>query len=159
MQYGGEAGVEATPIYGKVAFYEGHMAYFSVVLNAGVGAGDTRVQLRPSSTSGPSTFGDTGWRFLGNVGGGFRVKLGEHVAIRLEIRDLVYSASVSSIDGCNENDLEQITSNGSPTSASCAAKNFTDPQGDPVLAKALLKTPSSDVLNQVTAFAGLAYIF
>jgi outer membrane beta-barrel protein len=163
MLYGAEAGVETTPIYGKFAFYENHMASFALVLSAGIGATSTRVQLRPSSDQGPATFGDTGYKFLGNVGGGFRVKLGEHIAIRLEVRDLVYTAKVDTVNGCTEDDLVAIEGGGNPSSAGCNPGKFATAadgsQPDVPLAKALLKTPSSDVLNQVNFFGGVAYVF
>jgi outer membrane beta-barrel protein len=171
MQWGGEVGIEATPIYGKFAFYEGTMASFSLVFNAGVGITSTRVQLRPSDPGNgadiaPSdaVFGDTGFKFLGNVGGGFRIKVGEHFAIRLEVRDLVYTASVSSVNGCDASDLDSIIAHGGALNASCKADKFptdaaTGEQPDASLAKALLKVPSSDVLNQVAFYGGVAYIF
>ena len=40
----------------------------------------------------PARFGDTGTKFLGPVGGGFRVQFGDSMAVRLEVRDLVYTA-------------------------------------------------------------------
>jgi outer membrane beta-barrel protein len=157
MVWGAEAGVEATPIYGKFAFYETRMAHFALVLNAGVGITQTRVQLRPSSDQGPATYGDTGFKFLGNVGGGFRVKFGEHWVVRLEVRDLIYTASVNSINGCNEDDLTALAGGADAQSSGCNAQKFAD--GDIPLAKALIKTPSSDVLNQVEFYGGVAYVF
>lgn len=162
MLWGATAGVEAKPIYGKFAFYENQMASFALVLNAGVGVAQTRVQLRPRTelddgTIKDATFGDTGFKFLGSVGGGFRVKFGEHWALRLEVRDLVYTARVDSVNGCTEDDLVQIVSNGDAINASCKPDKFDE--GDSALAKALLKVPSSDVLNQVSFYGGVAYIF
>jgi outer membrane beta-barrel protein len=160
-----EAGVEAAPIYGKFAFYDGNMASFSLVLDAGLGVAQTRVQLRPSSVDDQgnetsASFGDTGFRFMGNVGGGFRVRFGEHWVARLEIRDQVYTASVTSVNGCDAQDLDQIQS---PVNSSCDPTKFaTDANGsqpDVALARALVKTPSSDVLNQVLFFGGVAYVF
>ena len=163
-----EAGVEAAPIYGKFAFYEGNMASFALVIDAGVGVGQTRVQLRPSSVDDAgntinATFGDTGYRFLGNVGGGFRVRFGEHWVARLEVRDQVYTAAVSSVNGCDAEDLEQLVAGGAPVNASCNPAKFATAadgsQPDIPLARALVKTPSSDVLNQVLFFGGVAYVF
>lgn len=163
MVWNAEAGVEAAPIYGKFAFYENHMASFALVLDAGLGLAQTRVQLRPSTQDFKATFGDTGPRFMGSVGGGFRVRIGEHWAARLEIRDQVYTAAVSSVNGCNAEDLEQMVAGGDPVNASCNPDKFaTDENGsrpDVPLARALVKTPSSDVLNQVLFFGGVAYVF
>lgn len=165
MIWNAEAGVEAAPIYGKFAFYENHMASFALVLNAGLGAAQTRIQLRPATSDLPATYGDTGFRFLGSVGGGFRVRVGQHWAARLEVRDEAYTAAVSSVNGCDAQDLDEIVGGGSPVNASCNPDKFAaDPNGGSVspdvpLARALVKTPSSDVLNQVLFFGGVAYIF
>lgn len=157
MVWNAEAGVEATPIYGKFAFYEKHMAQFSLVLDAGLGLAQTRVQLRPAVDTNPATFGDTGLRFMGNVGGGFRIRVGEHWALRLEVRDQVYTAAVNTVNGCNSEDLEQIVLGSPPVNASCKPEKFAE--GDPQLARALVKVPSSDVLNQINFYGGVAYIF
>jgi outer membrane beta-barrel protein len=157
MIWNAEAGVEATPIYGKIAFYENHMAQFSLVLDAGLGLAQTRVQLRPATTDRAASFGDTGLRFMGNVGGGFRIRVGEHWAVRLEVRDQVYTAAVNTVNGCKSEDLEQIVSGGQPVNASCNVNKFAE--GDPALARALVKVPSSDVLNQINFYGGIAYIF
>ena len=166
MIWNAEAGVEAAPIYGKFAFYEGHMASFSLVLDAGLGVAQTRVQLRPSGEDSPATFGDTGFRFMGNVGGGFRVRFGEHWTMRLEVRDQVYTAAVSSVNGCDSADLDQLSRSSAPVNASCDPTKFAPdpnnpsaPSPDFALAKALVKTPSSDVLNQLLFFGGIAYVF
>ena len=174
MTWGLEAGIEATPIYGKFSFYQGNMAHFALVLNAGIGLADTHVQLRPGTSASAgepaqsTTFGDTGYKFMGNVGGGFRVKFGEHWDVRLEVRDLVYSASVDTINGCNLSDLTQLEGGLPAGSSACQSTKFAtvkDPttgsksQPDVVIAKDLIKTPSSDVLNQVEFFGGVAYIF
>ena len=46
--------------------------------------------------------------FLGSVGGGFRVQLGNSFAVRAEVRDLVYTARVDRVDGCNLSDFEKM---------------------------------------------------
>ncbi len=100
------AGVEVTPFYGKFAFYEGTLAHFSVVLNGGAGIGGTRHLLKPyAGTTGPATFGETGSRFLGELGGGFRLQIGKRWAVRLELRDVVYTARVDSVNGCTSADI------------------------------------------------------
>ena len=78
LDYGAVGAFEVAPIYGKFAFYQGVLAQFRFVLNAGAGFGHTIVQL----TNGPDAadptapaaqFGDAGLRFLGNLGVGFRI--------------------------------------------------------------------------------------
>jgi hypothetical protein len=75
----------------------------------------------------------------------------------------VYTAAVSSVNGCDATDLEQLVAGGTPVNASCDPTKFaTAPDGsqpDIPLARALVKTPSSDVLNQVLFFGGVAYVF
>ncbi len=108
-------GVEATPFYGKWVWFDTYLVHFSLVLSGGAGAGSTRHQLKPlddcSDASSTSTcytdpsYGYTGWRFMAEIGGGFRIQIGKWIAIRLELRDLLYTARVDHVDGCNTDDL------------------------------------------------------
>ena len=114
LVWGAQAGVEVTPLYGKFAFYDNHLLQFSLVLSGGAGIGSTRVLIRPDVVNEvdgqqrtvPARFGDTGSKFLGSVGGGFRVQFGDSMALRLEVRDLVYTARVDRVDGCNLQDFQ-----------------------------------------------------
>jgi outer membrane beta-barrel protein len=177
--WGAVGGVEVTPIYGKFAFYEGNLVHFSLVLSGGAGAGGTRHLLKPANDSGDATYGDTGVRFLGYLGGGFRVQIGKRFAIRLEVRDTVYAARVDSIDGCNLDDLNLINTQVSankPVSlanvgAGCKIKQFdpapSGPNGamDPnarfnlTQARELVRKPSSDVLNNLGLNLGVSFLF
>lgn len=171
LVYGGTAGVEVTPLYGKFSFYENQLAHYSVVLSGGAGVGNTRHQLKPfSETSGPATYGDTGLKFMGQVGGGFRVQLGSRFALRLEVRDLVYTARVDSVNGCDLNDLNAIkgqTDAGRPAGGAnvrggCNVQKFEqggDIRSNVNLARNLVATPSSDVLNNVGFYLGGGFIF
>lgn len=175
LVWGVTGGVEVTPIYGKFAFYEGTLAHYTVVLNGGAGVGSTRHQLKPTNQAGPATYGETGMKFLGSVGGGFRVLLGERFALRLEVRDLVYTARVDSVNGCNGDDLQalnqKVHDGRSVTEASvsggCKVEKFdgNDPKtgqnrsNDVPLANGLVKDLSSDVLNNLGFYAGLAILF
>ncbi len=167
LVWGALGGVEVTPLYGKFAWYENSLAHFSLVLNGGVGVGATRHQLKPAKLT-PATFGETGMKFMGSVGGGFRVQLGDRFAVRLEVRDLVYTARVDNVNGCNLGDLDAMNSalnngknlSGVPVTSSCKIEKF-DNEGktDVPLAKSLVATPSSDVLNNVGVYAGFAFLF
>lgn len=170
LQYGGVAGVEVTPVYGKFAFYEGTLGHFSFVINAGAGAGNTRIQLRPEQktncgegTDTPecrvASFGDTGFKFVGSVGAGFRVFLGERAAIRLEVRDLIYTARVDKINGCSYQDLYNIGNRSAPENASCPAEGGFATADDRQLAMSLLKETSSDVINNISFYAGFSFLF
>jgi outer membrane beta-barrel protein len=151
LRGGATAGFEVAPVYGKFAFYEGNLVQFRFIVNAGAGAGKTEVQLTPTS---PIVYGDAGYRFLGNLGLGFRVLLNERVALRLEVRDLIYTARIDHINGCRLPDLNDITNQTCDNPAhfgnSTTAKNQ---------AGSLLGDNSSAVLNNLLLFGGVSYLF
>ncbi|RKG66522.1 outer membrane beta-barrel domain-containing protein [Corallococcus sp. CA054B] len=183
LQWGAYAGVEVTPLYGKFAFFNNSLAQFSVVLSGGAGLGKTRHLIRPEVANEvdgqtyqvPARFGDTGNKFLGEVGGGFRVQFGEHYALRLEVRDLIYTARVDKVDGCNLADFEALEAaraanqpfEGLNLSGSCKVSKFdgVDPKTkknyreDIILGRDLVAEPSSDVLNNVSFYAGFSVLF
>ena len=123
----------------------------------------------------PARFGDTGNKFLGEIGGGFRVQFGEHYALRLEVRDLIYTARVDKVDGCNLADFEALEAaraanqpfEGLNLSGSCQVSKFdgVDPKTkknyreDIILGRDLVAEPSSDVLNNVSFYAGFSVLF
>jgi outer membrane beta-barrel protein len=168
-----QGGVEVTPIYGKFAFFEGSLAHFSLVISAGAGIGSTRHQLHSENVEGPATFGDTGLRFVGSVGAGFRVQFGARFALRLEVRDLAYTARVDSVNGCNTADLTAMYSQiqqGQPVTAArvsggCSVSSFSGMKNgynlsdDVPIALNLVSTPSSDVLNNLGFYAGVSILF
>ncbi len=180
--WGVMAGVEVSPLYGKFTIFEGTLAHFSFVLNGGLGAGGTRHQLKPESARpdgsiNQATYGDTGIRFMGSLGAGFRLQLGERFALRLEVRDVVYTARMTQVNGCNVEDLRAMDAKirggrdpGEATvGATCNLDSFTgvvegsDPpvkrQNDVPLALNLVKTPSSDVLNNIGMYLGISFLF
>jgi outer membrane beta-barrel protein len=183
LHWGAQAGVEVTPLYGKFAFYDNHLLQFSVVINGGAGLGSTRVLVRPQVTHEvdgvgsvvPARFGDTGTKFVGSVGGGLRVQFGDSMALRLELRDQVYTARVDRVDGCNQQDfalLDEARGTGQSfnelgLSGGCQSSRFdgVDPKTgknfreDIVLGKDLVGNPSSDVLNNLGFYAGFSYLF
>lgn len=159
LHWAATAGFEVTPIYGKFSFYEGNMAHFGVVLTGGAGVGGTRIQLVGDE------FGSTGMKFVGQVGAGFRVRLNENFLVRLEVKDLIYTAKVDSINGCNLSDLNALSANSSAqTSGSCSGgSRFSRPSGSGWTsvsnAKSLVEDASSDVLNNVGVYGGVSYSF
>lgn len=168
LVWGAQAGVEVTPLYGKFAWYEDSLAHFSVVLNGGAGVGSTKIQLKPENSAGPATFGETGLKFLGSVGLGFRLQVGDRWAARLEVRDLVYTARVDRVNGCSHEDLVAMaaadTGGRDPaavnTTEPCRKDLFSKNRGDINLAKEMVKPPpTSDVLNNVGVYAGFAFLF
>jgi hypothetical protein len=173
-------GVEVVPFYGKFALFEGTLAHFSFVINGGVGAGGTRHQLKPETvrtdgTISQATYGDTGARFMGGLGAGFRLRLGERFAFRLEVRDVVYTARMERVNGCNVDDLramdQKIRGGQDPSTAtvgdSCQVDTFTGTiegtdikkSNDVPLALNLVRIPSSDVLNNIGLYLGISFLF
>lgn len=167
MQWAATGGFEVTPIYGKFAWFDDTLASFGIVLNAGAGVGSTRVQIQNDASIHGATFGDTGLKFVGQVGGGFRVRLNDSLVLRLEVKDLIYTAKVDSINGCNLKDLVALEeANGGQISASCDQARFkksaagnTKEDADRLLARRLIEEPSSDVLNNVGVYGGISYTF
>lgn len=146
LQWATTAGFEVTPIYGKFAYYEGNMASFGLVLTGGAGIGQTQVQLLSENQAGGPTFGDTGMKFVGQLGAGFRVRFNENFVVRLQVNDLVYTARVDKINGCNYADL-----------AASACSSLKD--ANETVARELLRDISSDVLNNIGVYGGVAYTF
>ncbi|MHB8418530.1 MAG: outer membrane beta-barrel domain-containing protein [Myxococcales bacterium] len=169
LDYGAVGGFEISPIYGKLAFYQGSLLQFRFVIDAGAGVGHTNVQLTPGpSADDPSAaaaqFGDAGIRFMGDLGLGFRILLGSTVALRLEVRDLLYTARVDHIDGCTLGDVKAMQAGSAPISAGCSAKAFGNPGSQPQatalnVSNSLLSDVSSDVVNDVVFFLGASILF
>ncbi len=178
LVWGVQGGVEVTPFYGKFAWYENSLGHFSLVLNGGAGVGSTRILLKPTNAAGPATFGDTGMKFMGSLGIGARLQLGDRWAFRLELRDMVYTARVDSVNGCTLDDLTALQQanqrtpgaslSGVPVSGACRSQNFDGVQpgtegrnlrDDLPLAIQLVRDASSDVLNNVGLYAGIAFLF
>ncbi len=175
FKWGAVAGVEATPLYGKFAFYEGNLAHFAFVVNAGAGIGSTLHQLKPetdTADNAAATYGDTGFKFTGSIGLGGRVQLGDRFAIRLEVRDLVYTARVDTINGCSTDDMTRLRAalQAQPgrtnfdsvmlgEGSTCAKDKFNNHAGDIPLALRIVSEPSSDVLNNVGFYAGFSVLF
>lgn len=178
--WGVMGGVEVSPFYGKFTLFEGTLAHFSFVLNGGVGAGGTRLQIRPANEEKgePATYGDGGIRFMASLGAGFRLQLGERFAFRLEVRDVVYSARVERVNGCDATDLEAIDKkqlamqdvNTANVSSTCDTSKFSGTlEGTNVplsqgahLALGLVRPAtgvSSDVLNNIGLYLGFSFLF
>ncbi len=164
LTYGGIAAFEVAPVYGKFAFYDKSLVQFRFVLNAGAGIGGTQVQLTPGASATDSTavaqYGNTGTRFLGNLGAGFRLLIGTSFALRFEVRDLIFAGSVNQINGCNLSDVTALINNAQPGSSGCSANSF-NPQAkiSETVAQNLLGDGSSDVVNNIMFFAGASLLF
>ena len=148
------------PVYGKITIFDGKILRLGFYLNAGIGGAKTRLQLKPSSSG--RTFGDTGFRPMAGLGAGFRVFVSETFTVRLEVRDLVYSAYVSRVNGCTRADALAINDKGAGAeglSAGCNASAFGGDATNAGIAADQLKDPSADVTNNVAFYGGLSYLF
>lgn len=164
LNWGIHAGVEAEPIYGKFTFHNGTLGRFSLVLSGGAGIGATRHQLKSEDpTTGGATYGSIGNKFIGALGGGLKLEIGQRYAIRLEVRDVIYTARVDKVNGCTLDDLNTLQDD--PTNlgnfGSCKGSKFAGPyaETDIAIARTLVETPSSAVLNNVGFYAGFSVLF
>ncbi len=164
LNWGIHAGVEATPIYGKFTFHNGTLGRFSLVLSGGAGLGHTRHQLKSEDpATGGATYGSIGNKFIGSLGGGLKLEIARRYAIRLEVRDVIYTARVDKVNGCTLEDLNGLQDD--PTnlvnSGSCKASSFSGPfaETDIAIARTLVETPSSAVLNNLGFYAGFSVLF
>ena len=167
LQGGGLVGLELMPIYGKLNVFDGKILKLGFYMNVGLGIAKTQLQLQASDSSVGATYGDTGIRPMAGLGAGFRVFFNDRFTLRLELRDLVYSAYVSTVNGCNYADTVVISHSGSGAagmvSSGCNISAFgaDDPtiRGNGAVAAAQIQTPSADVVNNITAFTGLSFLF
>ncbi|RME19517.1 MAG: outer membrane beta-barrel domain-containing protein, partial [Deltaproteobacteria bacterium] len=85
--------VEFSPIYGKFSFFNWGLIRADFYVTVGGGLVTTEYKKADGSWM------DTGNYFMGNVGLGFRVFLKRWLALRLDLRDLVFSAKVEGDEG------------------------------------------------------------
>lgn len=154
LQWDARAGVELTPIYGKMSLFSSRVLHFGFFVGSGLGVAQTRVQLRTPDPGGAHgrTFGDTGLRPVGVLNAGMRVFLGQMAALKLEVRDVVYSDAVHQINGCTRTQIEDPTS-------SCAQSFVQGDRNDTSLALDLLKDPSSSVLHNLSFVGSFSVLF
>jgi len=136
-------GTEVEPLVGELRMFD-QPARLGVVLSIGLGGGGTRHQLKQRSAT-PATWADTGVRFMATAAGGLRLQLGNHFVARLEVRDVGYSAAVTTLNGCRVADV------------STQCRVFAGP--DAAIARNLLALSSSDTLHVVSVAlaAGVAF--
>jgi hypothetical protein len=84
----------------------------------------------------------------------------DHWALRLEVRDLMYSVRISKLNGCTADELVQLSTAPSDLSSGCRTSAF-DPEfiaQDASLASKRVDG-SSETVNQVSGYLGLSYLF
>jgi outer membrane beta-barrel protein len=168
LQGGAVASFEVAPIYGKFSFYDKSLVQWRFVIGAGAGIGNTAVQLTGSTPGNdlPNTFGSTGFRFLGDLEAGFRVLIGDRFAVRLEVRDFLYTSLVDNIDGCSGPDIALMQSQNGGTagvSSGCNTSNYSGTGRTAGVARsnasAYLADKTSSVVNDILFVGGLSYLF
>jgi outer membrane beta-barrel protein len=161
MTWEAHGGFEIQPFYGKFAVFNSGVVQFGFYIGTGAGVAHTRVEIQSDDGTGHGrTFGDTGYRPMGLFNAGFRMFFNEHVALRLEVRDLIYSAAVTRINGCTYNDLIAIKGNqSSHVGSGCSASSFTNPVSDANIAAQQVTDPSSEVLNNLMVSLAFSVLF
>ncbi len=162
-QWYGVAAFEMAPIYGKIAFYEEAMLRFGLFLTVGVGVVGTKLQITPRDDTAEEradrlpVFASAGIRGGALLGGGFRVHLPGHWMLRVEVRDLIYSAKIDRLDGCTYHDYGVLMGvEGGGVSAAC------NPDGLPEHLYGTARSRidgSSNTVNNVTGYVGFSYLF
>jgi outer membrane beta-barrel protein len=160
------AGVELMPVYGKISIFGGKVLRLGLYVNAGVGLAKTQLQLRPADSNGGRSFGDTGFRPEGALGIGTRIFAGDRLTFRLEVRDRLYSAYVSKVNGCTGQDAQAIRTDGTAAtglSPGCSASSFgaNDEQIKSAAGSAAIQLgqPSSSVINNIAFQGGVSWLF
>ncbi|MGV3619746.1 MAG: hypothetical protein ACO1OB_02955 [Archangium sp.] len=146
------AGVEVEPLTIKFAVFDDTLVHAGLVIGGAAGAGGTRHQLKPGNSTS-ATYGDTGVRFMGNLSAGFRVQVGKHFTARLDVRDVIYSGQMTTVNGCTAAQIPDFR--GEPV-ASCG--NF-ETTTDATIARNLLLLSSSAILNNVGLYVGAGFVF
>jgi outer membrane beta-barrel protein len=159
-------GLELMPVYGKISLFDRKVLRLGLYVNAGLGIAKTRLQLRASDALGGRSFGDVGFRPEAALGLGVRVFAGDRFTVRLELRDRIYSAYVSKVNGCTAQDARAIRGSGSAAtglSTGCSASSFGGSEEDiksgAGSAAVQLADPSSSVINNIAFQGGVSWLF
>ncbi|MFN7131794.1 MAG: hypothetical protein ACK4N5_06910 [Myxococcales bacterium] len=79
-------------------------------------------------------------------------------ALRLEVRDVIYTARVDRINGCTFRDIDNLEKGLAAENVSCRGADFKFDEDKP-LARKLLEETSSDVLNNISFYGGFSFLF
>lgn len=168
------AGFEIRPLSLDLWTYGDSKGELSVVLHAGGGAAQTRIELGGANAASARTFGDVGWRFAAQLGAGLRFRIAEWVSVRLEVDDLVMAGSVDRVNGCSEADLKNmdialrggsslatasVSSSCNPASFSGTSTDGRRRSDDVPIAFAAVKQPAAATHHVVTFNLGLGVTF
>jgi len=91
-------------------------------------------------------YGDTGTRFMATAAGGFRLQLGKHFVARVDVRDVMFSSTIKSVDGCT-GDERNLTSGSCSNPVSLQAASY------------LTRLSGSDVLHSLGLSLSAGVVF
>lgn len=174
------AGFEVRPLMGDLSFLRLGHGRVSFFLRGLAGAVGRQHELKPltmrvDGSRSPPTYGDVEPGFAMSFGGGVRIELGAHVALRLEVQDTLSPSVMRTINGCDVDDLramdQRIRSGGDPAEASvragCDFTRFTGvapitdiPRSNDVpLALNLVRIPSGEWQQNTQVSLGVSFTF
>ena len=119
MLWTANVGVQWSPIYGKVHIFDQYLGNFAFYIGAGLGVGQFRVscvssaQLDPNRGFSPDTcpvangeefvYEPARFALMGNFSGGIRFNFSNSIGLKIEVRDIIYSARVFQPPGSSTN--------------------------------------------------------
>ena len=173
-------GFEVRPFIGDLSFLRQGHGRVSFFLRGLAGVVGRQHELKPltvrvDGSRSPPTYGDVEPGFAMSFGGGVRVELGAHVALRLELQDTLSPSVMRTIDGCGVDDVramdQMIRSGHDPGEASvhagCDYTRFTgvvpgtdiNRSNDVPLALNLLRIPSGEWQQNTQVSLGVSFTF
>lgn len=151
-------GFEMAPVFGELSFHGFGPAELAIVVSTGIGAGPSRYPLHLGDGTRHL---DTGWRFLVQVGGGFRVRI-KWLTVRLELRSLSYSSTIEQANGCSKENikvLDTVLRAGAPFAPEAVNPTCRIAPNEVPLAYAVMRSSSGQLLTSVQLHAGLGIAF
>ncbi len=125
----------------------GAPAKAGLTLGVALGLGGTR------HTTVPGQYGDTGARFMASAAGGFRLQLGQRFVARLDVRDVMFSSSISQVDGCTGGEFNLST--GQPRGFGGTCTNVNSSRA----ADGLIRLSGTDVLHSLGLSLSAGVVF
>ncbi len=160
LQSGATLGFELTPLRGDLSI-AGKPGFLALVVSAGAGIGSTGLRAFSGACTGPECREreyDLGLRPLFQVGLGVLLFLGDRFAVRLEVRDHLFSERVDELQGCTVTDAPALESGAAPANARCERGSLT-PSERQALAAALRSSQQGGFGNLLSAHLGFSVLF
>jgi hypothetical protein len=160
LQSGATLGFELTPLRGDLSV-AGKPGFLALVVSAGAGIGSAGVRSFSGACTGSECREreyDLGIRPLFQVGLGVQLFLGDRFALRLEVRDHLFSERVDELKGCTVTDADALQAGAAPANARCA-QNLLTPSERQALADALRSSQQGGFGNLLSAHLGFGVLF